>query len=112
MVLLDRFMAHPETVPLWIKKSKSTSLVVFVTYCRVDSSVDSMLHQELWRMRCLFWEISFETDLSALFFLDVSTNAPMLQNLALSRSYSFGPNQDTFKLSDIHCLNFASSTLI
>ena len=107
MVLLDRFLARPETVSLWIKKSKSMPLVVFIPYCRVElgpeNSVYSMLHQEMWRIRCLFWEISLETDLSALFPLDVSTNAPMLQNLALSRSHSFGPNQDTFKLGDIHC---------
>ena len=61
-----------------------------------------MLHQEMWQIRCLFWEISLEMEVFVCaVFPRRLDKSPMLQNLALSRSYSFGLNQDTFKLSDI-----------
>ena len=106
IVFLGRFLVHPESVSLWIKKSKSVPLVIFIPRCWMDLGPDSslsMLRQEMWRIRCLFWHISLETDLSVLFPLDVSTNAPMLQSLALFSPYRSGLNQDTVKLSDIHC---------
>ena len=105
IVFPGRFLAYPESVSLWIKKSKSVPLVVFIVRCGMDlgphDSFLSMLRQEMWRIRCLFWHISLEMHLSVLFPFGVSTNAPMLQNFALFRP--FDSNPDSFKLSDIHC---------
>ena len=103
MVLLDT-LTHPEMISLWLKKSKSMPLVVFI-HCRIGwglDSVFSMLHKEMWRIRCLFLDISIKTDLSALFPLDISTNAPMLQSLALFRPFTV-LYRHAVRLGDIHC---------
>ena len=106
MVLRDTLVAHPETVSLWIKKSKSMPLVVYIPDCRVELGPDnflSMLRQEMWRIQCLFWDVFNQTDLSALFPFDVSTNAPMLQSLALLRTHGSLDFSTDLEWGDIHC---------
>ena len=104
MFLLDTLMARPEAVSLWIKNSKSMPLVVFIPdrFGLGRDKIFSMLRQEMWWIRCLFWDVFYETDLVALFPLDVSTNAPMLRSLALLRTWSTN-NPGACKLGDIHC---------
>ena len=99
---------HPETVSLWIKKSMTMPLVVYVPNWWFEMGSDSlfsMLREEMWRIRCLFCNISPKTnsDFSALFPLNVSTNAPMLQSLAIHRTHRSWFNQGTSELGDIHC---------
>ena len=92
----------PEIVTLWIKRSKSHPLDVYIKVSD-RSYMDPMvavLHAQLWRIRSLVWkDYCYPRHLPMLFPPSVSTYAPMMQNLCL-QSYM---SEWTASLGDIHC---------
>ena len=101
---IDVLHPPPEIIHTWIKKSKSYPLDVAISRFYTEDNREvilKLLHQELWRIKVLigdFWqETTFGTwPVSVLFPTNVSTVAPMLENLTLFHDASNG-------LGRIHC---------
>ena len=99
IILYNEFL-DPEMVSLCIKKSKSHPLDVFF-WSKPGEKQDErqailpMLHKEFWRIHILVGDFS-KWDLSALFPLGVSTEAPIMQTFIICGRRPVYQRNDTF----------------
>ena len=103
----------PEIVTLWIKRSRSHPLDVYIELgntCDMEDTILAVLHTHLWRIRCLVWKNCCwrgHSHLSTLLPPSVSTYAPMMQNLCLLAYRSNWASN----MGDIHCPDLRTLTI-